>query len=119
MAYSVFINLFPRPIAEGYFKLKSLSSKIQRTSSNIRLINQALFHQITLTFAKVKGHFGSLKDKHTNVQLWYKNKKLYNLITSKPKKLNRYEISVVNLSTENLDTVASRYGLHHSYVDKN
>ena len=27
-------------------------------------INQALFYQITPTFAKVKGHFGSLKDKY-------------------------------------------------------
>ena len=64
MAYTVFMNLLRRHIAEDYFKLKSLSSKIQRASSSIGFINQALFHQITPTFAKVKGHFGSLKDKY-------------------------------------------------------
>ena len=42
----------------------SLSSKIQRTSCSIGFINQALFHQIGPTFASVKGHFGSLKDKY-------------------------------------------------------
>ena len=64
MANLVFINLLPRHIAEDCFKLESLSSKIQRTSSSIGFINQALFYQITPTIAKVKGHFGSLKDKY-------------------------------------------------------
>ena len=31
---------------------------------SIGFINQALFHQIGPTFASVKGHFGSLKDKY-------------------------------------------------------
>ena len=64
IAYSVFMNLLATHIAKNYFKLKSLSSKIQRTVSSIDFINQALFHQITLTFEKVKGHFGSLKGKY-------------------------------------------------------
>ena len=63
MAYLAFLNLIPRHTPNDYFKLKSLSSKIQRTSSSIGFINQVLFHQVTPTFAKVKGHFGSLKDK--------------------------------------------------------
>ena len=58
--------------------------------------------------------------RHTNImQIRYKNKKLHNLITSKPKKLDSYKIPIINLSTENLDTEPLRYGLHHSYVDKN
>ena len=64
MAHPVFMNLLPRHIVENYFKLTSSSSKIQRTSSSIGFLNQALFDQITPTFAKVKGHFDSLKDKY-------------------------------------------------------
>ena len=53
------------------------------------------------------------------MQLRCKNKKLHNLTTSTPKKLDSYKIPGINLSTENLDTEPLRYGLHHSYVDKN
>ena len=53
------------------------------------------------------------------MQLRCKTEKLQNLITSKPKKLDSYKTPVINLSTENLDTEPLRYGLHHSYVDKN
>ena len=57
---------------------------------------------------------------HKNImQLRCENKKLHNLITSKPKKLSSYKEPVVNLSTENLDATPLRYGLHHSYIDKN
>ena len=61
MAYPVFNNLLPIHITGDYLELKSLSRKIQRTSSSIGFINQALFHQITPTFAKVKGHIVRLK----------------------------------------------------------
>ena len=117
MVYTVFINLLPRHIAKDYFKLKSLSSKIQRTSSSIGFINQALFDQITPTFAKVKGHFGSLKDKYSA-----EKSILISLLVEHEehlKKLDSYKILVINLSTENLDTKPLRYGLHHSYVGKN
>lgn len=57
---------------------------------------------------------------HTNImQLRCKNKKLQNLIALKPKKLDRYKIPVINLSTENLDIEPLKYGLHHSYIHKN
>ena len=64
LEHSVFMNLLPRHIAEHYFTLKSLSSKIQRTSSIKGFIKQRLFHQITPTFPKFKGHLRNLKDKH-------------------------------------------------------
>ena len=58
--------------------------------------------------------------RHTNImQLRCKNKKLCNLIISKPKTMDSYKIPVVKLSTENLDIEPLKYGLHHSYVDKN
>ena len=53
------------------------------------------------------------------MQLRCKNKKLHNLIISKPKILDSFKIPVINLSTENLDTEPLRYGLHHSYIEKN
>ena len=53
------------------------------------------------------------------MQLRCKNKKLHNLIISKPKILDSFKIPAINLSTENLDTEPLRYGLHHSYVEKN
>ena len=53
------------------------------------------------------------------MQLRCKNKKLHNLIISKPKKLDSYKIPVLNLSSENLDIEPLRYGLHLSYGDKN
>ena len=55
----------------------------------------------------------------TNImQLRCKNKRLHNLITSKPNKLDSYKIPVVNLFTENLDTEALRYGSHYRFVNK-
>ena len=56
MVYTVFINLLPRHIAEDYFKLKSLSSKIQRTSSSIVFINQVISSNYT-DICKSQGTF--------------------------------------------------------------
>ena len=47
-----------------YYKLKSLSSKIQRTSSSIGFIQKPIFHEVIPTFAKVKGQFINMKDKY-------------------------------------------------------
>ena len=58
------IRKLPRDIAVEYFKLKSLSSKIQRTSSSIRFICKAIFQELISTFAKVKGQFINKKDKY-------------------------------------------------------
>ena len=58
--------------------------------------------------------------RRTNImQLRCKNKRLHNLITSKPNQLDSYKIPVVNVFTENLDTEALRYGSHYRFVDKN
>ena len=58
------IRKLPRDIAVEYYKLKSLSSKIQRTSSSIRFICKAIFQELRSTFAKVKGQFINKKDKY-------------------------------------------------------
>ena len=53
------------------------------------------------------------------LQLKCKNNKLQRLISQKPFKRNDYNILVVNLSSEELDVEKLRYGLHHSYTNKN
>ena len=58
------IRKLPRHITVEYYKLKSLSSKIQRTSSSIGFIYKAINHEIIPTFTKVKGHFVNMKDKY-------------------------------------------------------
>ena len=58
------IRKLPRDIVVEYCKLKSLSSKIQRTSSSVGFIYKAIYHEVIPTFAKVKGQFVNMKDKY-------------------------------------------------------
>ena len=53
MASYYLIRKLPRHIAVEYHKLKSLSSKIQRTSSSIGFIYKTIFHEVRPTFARV------------------------------------------------------------------
>ena len=50
------LDILPRRYTT-LFKLKSLTSKLQRAASSIALIGQSLFHGVIPTFAKVKGSF--------------------------------------------------------------
>ena len=59
------IGKFSRHIAAEYYKLKSLSSKTQRTSPSKGFIYKAIFHEVIPTFAKVKGQFVNNKEKYT------------------------------------------------------
>ena len=68
MAFDSFINTLPRHIAIDYYKLKSLSSKIQKAASSIGFIQHALFHEVTPTFAKVRGQFINHKDRYNAVK---------------------------------------------------
>ena len=60
-----FIKLLLRQIAKHYIRLKSVTSKIQRTTSSIAFIQKALYYEVTPTFAKVKGQFINLKDQRS------------------------------------------------------
>ena len=53
------------------------------------------------------------------LQLKCKNNKLNRLISQKLFKRNDYNIPVVNLLSKELDVEKLRYGLHHSYTNKN
>ena len=62
MADISFIKLLPRQIAKHYIRFKSVTSKIQRTTSTISFIQKALYYEVTPNFAKVEGHFINLKN---------------------------------------------------------
>ena len=64
MASYYLIRKLPRHITIEYYKLKWLSSKIQRTSSSVGFIHKAIYHEIIPTFAKVNGQFVYIKDKY-------------------------------------------------------
>ena len=55
--------------------------------------------------------------KENKLQLRCKNSKLFRLIPRK--KDSQYQVPVLNLPTENINTTPLRYGLHHSFIDKN
>ena len=57
----------------------------------------------------------SLSKKNTD-QLRCKRKKITKLT---PSKRSRYNIPVINLSSHEIKTEGLKYGLHHSFVDKN
>ena len=61
-AYFGGINLLSRQVAVNYLKLKSYTSKIQRTALSIEFIHKLLHNNIVPTFAKVKGQFIESKD---------------------------------------------------------
>ena len=50
MADISFIMLLPRGIAKQYIRLKSVTSKIQRTTSSIDFAQKALYYEVTITF---------------------------------------------------------------------
>ena len=62
MANFDYINLLSRHVAVNYLKLKSYTSKIQRTASSIGFIRKSLHNNIVSTFTKVKGQFIESKD---------------------------------------------------------
>ena len=175
MADISFIKLLPRQIAHHYIRLKSLTSKIQGTTSCTAFIQKPLYYEVTPTFAKVKGQFIKLKDQRSaekkillshlrddrfhlrklleehsastealrNIlnsrffkiicfkvlamlrqentkQLICKNKKLHYLkIKFNKLRKDKYNIPLLNLSSESLDLSLLKYGLHQSFVDKN
>ena len=167
MANFDFINSLPRHVADNYLKLKSYTSKTQRTVSSIGFIRKLLHNNIVPIFAKVKGKFTESKDqikakqrvlkrhllnqkknlqyllnchKHLSnavlqqvgslqyksirrnilltlhskslQQLQCKNKKLHKSISSKEsnRKKESNTVSVINLSSEDLDTKPLKYG---------
>ena len=55
--------------------------------------------------------------KESKSQLRCKSSKLFRLIPTI--KDSRYQVPILNLSTENINTTPLRYGLHRSFTDKN
>ena len=56
-------NMHGKHIAEKYYSLKKVTSKMQKAASIIGFLEQALYYQFTPTFAKLQGNFISSIDK--------------------------------------------------------
>ena len=66
-----FITNFTKTVRLHYQRSTQYTiSKLQRTSSSIGFVEQALHHKFTPTFAKVNGNFGHKKEK------WKANKSI-------------------------------------------
>ena len=65
MADVSFMKLLSRRIDKHYIRYKSVTSKIQRTTSSIAFIQKVLYYEVTPTVAEVKGQFINLKDEHS------------------------------------------------------
>ena len=61
MADISFIKLLPMQAVNHYIRLKSVTSKIQRTILSIAFMWKALYYEVTPTFAEVKSLFFNLK----------------------------------------------------------
>ena len=56
-------NIRRRQIADTFYHLKKIKSKLQRKAADIGFVTKALAYEVTPTFAKVKGQFKSIKDR--------------------------------------------------------
>ena len=57
------VKLLPKRVAELYKELKNITLKLHRTSGSIGFIKKALHHEVTPTFAQVKGNFININDR--------------------------------------------------------
>ena len=57
------ITTLPRRIALKYKLLYSVTSKLERTAASIGFIYQALYHEVTPTFAVVRGQLSNIQRK--------------------------------------------------------
>ena len=67
------LDILPRRYTTLFHKLKSLTSKLQRTASSIAFIKQSLFYGVIPTFAKVKGQFLNERDRWKSSEIILKS----------------------------------------------
>ena len=67
------LDILPRRYTTLFNKLKSLTSKLQRTASSIAFNKQSLFHGVIPTFAKVKGQFLNERDRWKSSEIILKS----------------------------------------------
>ena len=65
MADVSFMKLLSRRIDKHYIRHKSVTPKIQRTTSSIAFIQKVLYYEVTPTVTEVKGQFINLKDEQS------------------------------------------------------
>ena len=73
MANLLVYNILYKRVAINYNKLRKVISKLHKTSSSIAFIKEALYNNITPTFAKIKGQFLNNKTVKDSEQTLMKN----------------------------------------------
>ena len=66
-------DVLPRRYTTLFKELKSLTSTLQRTASNIVFIEQSLFHRAIRTFSKVKNEFSNERDRWKSSEIILKS----------------------------------------------
>ena len=132
------LDNLPRRYTTFFNKLKSLTSKFQKTASSIPFIKQSFSHGVIPTFAKVKGHFlnerhrwksseiilksqlqkhkkllSRLIEEHGNYRQITNSVLLYKLLSNfvlkTSKKENTFQLSTKNKNLRNLQPKQSSY----------
>ena len=67
------LDILPTRYTTLFNKLKSLTSKLQRTASSIGFIEQSLFHGVITKFANVKGQFLNERDRWKSSEIILKS----------------------------------------------
>ena len=61
---NLFTKYLPTCVAEKYYTIKKLTSKLQRTTTNLGFINKVIHNQVIQKFPEIKGQFLNNNDKH-------------------------------------------------------
>ena len=61
---NVFTKHLPTRVAEKNHTMEKLTSKLQRTATNIGFINKVIHNKVIPNFTEVKGHLLNNNDKH-------------------------------------------------------
>ena len=115
-----FINIGDKKKCERSILISHLqkhNKDIAALSNKHQILQSTLIHESGRILYNIitKNMYISLSKKNTD-QLRCKRKKITKLT---PSKQSRYNIPVINLSSHEIKTEGLKYGLHHSFVDKN
>ena len=85
-------------------------------------LSNAIFQEVgSLLYKSIRRYILLTLHSYNLQQLQCKNEKLHKLISNKKsnKKKDSYTFPIINLTNEDLNTKPLKYGLHHSFTDKN
>ena len=85
-------------------------------------LSNAIFQEVgSLLYKSIRRYILLTLHSYNLQQLQCKNEKLHKLISNKKsnKKKDSYTFPIINLTNKDLNTKPLKYGLHHSFTDKN